>query len=233
MPALGLDISQWQDENSTAQQVDFGKAKANGAEFVFIKAGQRNFTDEDFKWNWGPSRDAGLIRGAYWYLDWAADMKAQADYFANLLNDDPGELPPVCDYEQVTGCPSDSASKLQIFLARLENNTKRFPLIYTSNGFWGAHGSTSTTWQQYDLWIAHPYRITPTVPKPWSSWKFWQYSWKGDGKAYGCESANVDLNYFSGSSAMLRAYAGVSQPEEFTDKEKLDRLWKAHPDLWP
>jgi lysozyme len=233
MPALGLDVSLWNDSNSTAQQVDFAKAKANGAEFVFIKAGQWNFIDQDYLWNWKAAKAAGLLRGAYWYLDWRGDMDAQANMFASLLHDDPGELPPVCDFEMTTGCPADSASKLLRFVVRLENETKRFPIIYTSPGFWNAHGSTSSAWQQYDLWLAHWYANTPIVPKPWVAWKVWQYTEKGNGPAYGCESANVDLNYFSGSSAMLRAYAGITTPPEPTDAEKLDVLWaeyiKEHP----
>ena len=33
----GIDISVWQDDNSTSQKMDFHKAKTAGARFVFIK----------------------------------------------------------------------------------------------------------------------------------------------------------------------------------------------------
>jgi GH25 family lysozyme M1 (1,4-beta-N-acetylmuramidase) len=34
----GIDVSRWQDDNNTPQQIDFRKAYAAGARFVFIKA---------------------------------------------------------------------------------------------------------------------------------------------------------------------------------------------------
>ena len=47
----GIDVSVWQDDNSTPQKMDFSKAKAAGARFVFIKACERGFIDPDFIYN--------------------------------------------------------------------------------------------------------------------------------------------------------------------------------------
>ena len=61
---LGIDCSKWKDDNSTPQQMDFFKAKAEGASFVFIKASQSTWLDSDFIYNWQAAKDAGLMRGA-------------------------------------------------------------------------------------------------------------------------------------------------------------------------
>ena len=58
----GIDVSHWQDDNSTPQQVNFKKAKAAGAEFVFIKASERLYVDADYTWTWDAAAAAGLLR---------------------------------------------------------------------------------------------------------------------------------------------------------------------------
>jgi GH25 family lysozyme M1 (1,4-beta-N-acetylmuramidase) len=44
----GIDVSVWQDDNSTSQKMDFNKAKTAGARFVFIKVSERGGVDQDF-----------------------------------------------------------------------------------------------------------------------------------------------------------------------------------------
>ena len=60
--AIGCDISRWNDANSTPQMVDFEKMKAAGADFVFIKASQANWADEDIIFNWNNALAAGVLR---------------------------------------------------------------------------------------------------------------------------------------------------------------------------
>jgi GH25 family lysozyme M1 (1,4-beta-N-acetylmuramidase) len=50
--------------------------------------------------------------------------------------------------------------------------------------------------------------------------------------------SRVDMNWFIKSEAdfnrvMLLGAGSVTPPAELTDKQKLDILWQAHPDLWP
>lgn len=96
----GIDVSKWQDDNTTPQQIDFNKAKRAGAYFVFIKASQDVYADPDFAYNWNAAKAAGLIRGAYHFFDYRKSPKAQADYLTSLLKNDWGELPPVLDFEK-------------------------------------------------------------------------------------------------------------------------------------
>jgi lysozyme len=213
----GIDISHWQDKNETAQRPDFRKACAAGARFSFIKATQGNFADDDFVINWQNAKAAGLLRGAYHFYDWRWSAREQAEYFWSKLEPDPGELPPVLDFESRVGVPAkDKASQAaKDFMLILEQIAERKPMLYSSPGYWKEFGSTDPFWKGYPLWVAHytsnPF---PIVPLPWEKWDFWQHSSHGDGPAYGMESANVDLNWFNGSEKELMQFAGLLPAED-------------------
>ena len=66
---LGPDVSFHQDDNGTAQQIDFAKMRAAGAGFVIIRVGQNSWVDPDFRRNYQAAKDAGLPRGCYWFYD--------------------------------------------------------------------------------------------------------------------------------------------------------------------
>ena len=215
---LGIDVSVWQDDNSTPQKMDFKKARENGAKFVFIKVSERMAVDPDYLDNWSNAKAAGLPRGGYHFLRWDISGLYQARAFCELLKNDPGELPPVADFEAP---PKDgkypSNALLWQFLEEVENILGKKPMIYTSPGFWNSYGKDKNTgqfdakWAVFDLWIAHYGVSAPLVPKPWNTWTFWQFTSSGDGLAFGAESKSIDLNYFNGSEDEFKAYLG-SEP---------------------
>ena len=217
----GIDVSHWQDDKSTAQKIDFKKAKAAGAEFVFIKVSERGSIDRDFEFNWKAAKTAGLLRGGYHFLRWTLSGSLQARIFCDIMKDDPGELPPVADFEAPNyGDIYPSNALLAQFLEVVESTTKRIPIIYTSPGYWNIHGKIKGTnkiddkWKYYPLWIAHYTKADkPTIPPPWLDWLFWQYSAKGDGLKYGAESKSIDLNWFNGDVPDLFALAGQGETE--------------------
>lgn len=232
-PILGIDVSVWQDDNSTAQKMDFKKAVTHGAHFVFIKASERGGIDPDFETNWAAAKDAGLWRGAYHFLRWDLSGLTQARIFCALLEKDAGDLPPVADFEappkyngsNVTHWPSNAL--LLQFLEEVERILGRRPMIYTSPGFWKSYGNNKITgrpddyWSIYPLWIAHYFKTVkwgvnwPTVPAPWDDFLFWQYTATGDGPAFGAESKGLDLDYFNGDIFALQEL--VKQTTGHTD----------------
>lgn len=218
MAILGIDISKW-NGNWNAE-----KAKQAGAAFVFIKASQATFTDARFQENWRKAKEAGLLRGAYHYLDYSKPGEEQATYFANLLQDDPGELPPVVDYEEKRSDnnPAIALQFLKAFLNTLKGRTEIFqdarynaPMIYTSPAFWSLYGDQTDReyWWQFPLWLAHwTTSSTPQVPAPWPMWTFWQFTSKGPGDVFGVESLAIDLNRFNGTLKELLEFAGWREP---------------------
>ncbi|MCD6577684.1 MAG: glycoside hydrolase family 25 protein [Anaerolineaceae bacterium] len=227
----GIDISHWQDDKSTPQKMNFKKAVENGAKFVFIKVSERGGIDRDFEYNWKNAKEAGLLRGGYHFLRWNLDGVVQARLFSELLKDDPGELPPVADFEAPhRGSLYPSNALLEKFLLEVENKLERRPMIYTSPGFWGTYGRNRVTkrfdqkWIYYPLWVAHYMKhyqegiSKPRDLQPWvglkRKWTFWQYTANGDGLAYGAESKSIDLDLFNGSLEELYdfAYQPVAPP---------------------
>jgi lysozyme len=229
MTILGIDISKW-DGNWDAK-----KAKQAGATFVFIKASEATVTDPQFVVNWQKAKDAGLVRGAYHYLDYTKPGADQANYFADLLKDDPGELPPVIDYElrRTDNDPSAALVFLRDCLDQLTKRTELFenasfkrPMIYTSPGFWVEYGDQTKRdyWIQFPLWNAHWITAnTPKVPSPWTMWHFWQFTSKGPGEAFGSECLSMDMNRFNGTLSELMEFSGIGIPV-VNHNEKLESL---------
>jgi lysozyme len=218
MTILGIDISKW-DGNWDAT-----KAKQAGATFAFIKASQATFTDPQFLANWQKAKDAGLLRGAYHYLDYTKPGIDQANYFADLLKNDPGELPPAIDYElrRTDNNPSAALRFLRDCLDQLikrselfEDATIKRPMIYTGPGFWTEYGdlTKSDYWIQFPLWNANWITSsTPIIPPPWTMWQFWQFTSKGPGEAFGSECLTMDMNRFNGTLNELMEFAGIRIP---------------------
>ena len=134
--ALGVDISFWQGSP------DFEKMKKAGATFVYIKASQNVWADKSFQTNWEGAKAAGLLRGAYHFYDMrdgSESPKHQAEYFANLLADDPGELLPALDFESpgIAGYPDypghDQSDKIvRQFADKVKRILGFYPMLYTN-----------------------------------------------------------------------------------------------------
>lgn len=242
-PVFGCDVSIWQDDNSTPQQVDFRKMFGAGARFVFVKASQSNWIDQDLIYNWTSARSANLVRGAYHYLTYDVSPIVQADYYWSLMRNDTGDLPLTVDFEnRAAGLTRARASgDLRAFCERLTQLSGRLPMIYTSPGYWGEFGTTDVYWKQYRLWLAHYTAVdpitgqykAPTIPLPWTDWLFWQYTSHGDGKLYGTESLNVDMDNFNGTLDQLYAVAGWTHPPapiQATWEEQIDAWARTQPD---
>ncbi|MDP2965977.1 MAG: GH25 family lysozyme [Pelolinea sp.] len=173
----GIDVSHWQNDKSTPQKMNFTKAKAAGAKFVFIKVSERGGMDEDFIYNWKTAKAAYIPRGGYHFLRWDISALLQARIFCELLKDDPGELPPVADFEApIKDGKYPSNALLAAFLEAVESILGKRPMIYTSPGFWNSYGKNKITgrfdasWSYYPLWIAHyTTAAAPQVPEPWKS----------------------------------------------------------------
>ena len=228
---LGIDISHWQNDKSTAQKMDFAKAVEQGAKYVFIKISERGEIDEDFEYNWQAAKDAGLLRGGYHFLRWDLSGLIQARIFCDIMMDDPGELPPVADFEAPRqGSKYPSNALLYQFLQEVEARDGRTPIIYTSPSYWDMNGRNKTTrkfedkWAYYPLWVANyskDYEEGVTMPRdvePWAGmekeWTFWQFTPNGDGLAFGAESKSIDLNWFNGDLNDLYAFAGINKEVE-------------------
>ena len=220
----GVDVSIWDDDNETPQGIDYNKMKEEGASFVYIRAGQGRLVDEDFVVNWAAAKEAGLLRGAYWFLDARYSANSQGLLFRSLLAQDPGELRPCVDYEHETTSLDKTkgktrSRKLFLNIGMLDGFLSTFdwpakPLIYTGYYYWLDHGSKDARWSEYPLWLAQYKVQKPQVPPPWKDWLFWQFTETGPGKVLGLESNAADLDYFNGTKEQLAKFAGTAPAPE-------------------
>jgi GH25 family lysozyme M1 (1,4-beta-N-acetylmuramidase) len=237
---LGADVSFWQRHATSTAEIDFPKMKAAGVSFVFIRAGQGTWKDRDFERNWKYAKAAGLDRGAYFFLVHSLTGAKQAEYFWSLIKNDPGELLPVVDYEQSGSTRAAYLKVLRDFKLRFMELSGLKLILYTGPDFWANYGENNSEWKRNPLWIAH-YTTAPAplVPQPWKGVPeapgpgamIWQYTSHGDGKKYGVQSGNIDLNLFLGTDADYKALGGRGTPppekETFMYKDKAIGLYTA------
>lgn len=220
----GFDISHW-----AGGPVNFTRAKASGAKFVFIKAKDGLYTSNWFTTNWVGARNAQIARGAYLWLYpsnvYSTSRQAEALFrtlsgdTGELLGSDLGEIPAVVDFEW-TSSGDPVASDLYGFVTRYEQLSGKKPIIYTAPAYWAKYGSTDSFWSQYLLWIANYQVSSPYVPRPWDRYTFWQWTTDGNGYDYGLDPLKkkaVDLDYFYGTAEEFNTMFGTSitpQPPE-------------------
>lgn len=222
--ALITDISFYEDDPQTARHIDFVKMKNAGVSGTIVKVGQRNFIDSSYVQSWGDARNAGMPRGAYWFLDSRSTPESQASLFAAALGLDTGELPLFVDFEAIKDVPNTTAVQLRAFIDRLKLLIPgKEIMIYTGFYYWKDNVPVSMHeyFKQFELWIANYGAVTPAIPQPWMTWAFWQFSEEGPGNIYGTEG-RVDLSYFNGDVAAFKERFHITDsipvPPANTDK---------------
>lgn len=198
---IGPDVSFYQDDPETPQGVDFAKMHAQ-SKFVIIRTGQHLWIDPDFSTNWRTSKEAGLLRGSYWFYDSRSTPRDQAKLWFDAIGGDYPEIGLWMDFEEKYDGRYAGETNFKIFATETE---KLFPTnveigIYTAYYYWMERIRDFEYWRKYRLWVANYDVSAPHVPRPWAAneWTFWQYTFRGDGNLYGVESSRIDLNYFNG-----------------------------------
>ena len=206
----GTDVSHHQEPNINWQQV-----YQSGQRFAFIRASfvgtesKKPNPDRNFEKHWAAARAVnGLLLGAYHYFVPVADINEQIDYFLNIVALRKLDLPLALDFEHNGGLDKQSVSRaVEAGLKRLADKVGYRPIIYTGPSFWNGNTVSSPVWGQHDLWIANYGKTTPTLPRDWTNWRFWQ--WTEAGSISGMPTT-VDVDWFNGDEAQLRQYAASS-----------------------
>ena len=97
----GIDVAHWEPE------IDWMKLRAQEIRFAFIKATQAaDYVDNKFLSHWTGAKQAGILRGAYHFIDPRVDGRLQAENFLRTVKLEPGDLPPVLDLEDLPATPT-------------------------------------------------------------------------------------------------------------------------------
>lgn len=231
----GIDVSKWQ------AGIDWNRVKRDHPEirFCFMRSSVGLGADSRFAFNWQECKRIGNIRGAYHYLKAVRGGEAQAEFMWNQIRESGGygaDLPCVLDlegdYQTVDGSshrrtgaaymdPAKVAEESLAFLRRIEELSGRRPIIYTGQYFnWHIaqkHPDVARQFGRYPLWSpSYTNCVRMSVDRegglfPWREWAFWQYT--SGGEVAGIPG-RVDLDYFNGSIAQLRAMAGKESAPE-------------------
>lgn len=225
---IGFDVSRWQRDATVtpAKEIDFSAMKAYGADFVIMKAGQLNFTDPGFHYNWKAARDQGLSRGSYWFLDYRDTPQAQAMRYWNLLKDDVGEGIHAADFEMGARHDLDFLYNFMSYFQQLSGLPNHRIAVYTSYYFFlEANASPSDPtpsleqkqwFGKYPLWLAwySNFSSDVKVPYPWSMIAgqpvVWQDGTPPIGHRVGVHSVEVDHNRLNGGADVLHTYFGAT-----------------------
>jgi lysozyme len=189
----GLDVSHFQGT------VDWHQVVQAGYAFAFIKATEGiTYVDPLFAANWSGAKAAGLLRGAYHFFEADDDPQQQAENFLKTVTLAPGDLPPVLDVESSSTSSQVSTAtvieRVAGWLQAVEQATGRTPMLYTDSSYWNSLATGQ--FSGYPLWIAEYGVASPTLPKGWTSWEFWQFTQSGEVPGI---ATTVDLNLFQGS----------------------------------
>ncbi|MGW7519455.1 lysozyme [Streptomyces sp. NPDC054796] len=199
------------DVSSHQGTVNWVRAKANGARFVYVKATEgTHYKNPYFARQFRGARKAGILHGTYHFA--RADKssgKRQAAYFTangGTWKRDGWTLPPAVDLEAAYGSRCHGLSKarmrawIRAFSEETRRRTGRYPAIYTSTRWWkSCTGNSRAFAARHPLWLADWSRSAGPLPAGWGTRTIWQYANKG--KLPG------DQNLFNGSMAQLRRYA--------------------------
>lgn len=195
----GIDVSHYQGV------IDWAAVTAAGIKFAYVKATEGStYTDPLFAYNVAGARAAGLLVGAYHYMQPSVSVQAQAEHFlavAGTLLD----LPPALDVEE----PVNADDVLQ-WLGEIESYIAgpAAALLYCNATYAQLLSTSCPDLAQRDrLWIAE-YDVAAPRIAAWNRWKFWQHA--SGGYIPGITTP-VDVDYFNGDFAALQALAASTQ----------------------
>lgn len=212
----GIDVSNYQ------ANIDFNKVKANGYDFVIIRAGYGQYAnqkDSYYESNYTKAKKAGLFVGAYWYsyACTVADAKREAELFLETLKDKQFDMPVALDIEERAQYNLNGMAKTMVIEAFMDVLEKAgyYAVLYSYEAF--LRTVPKSTLDKYDIWCAN------IVSKPSIRYGIWQYSFTG--KVNGIHG-DVDLDRTDKDYPKLMkegGFNGYPMPLKPTPKPILDR----------
>ena len=172
---IGCDISHWNGI------VDFEKLKAQGLQFVIIKAGGSDkgfYKDPKFEDNYRLAKLAGMKVGAYYFV--GKDFISQEDgiqdakRFLNFLRNKDFEYPVCVDIERTSPKDKEGATDAAICFCNYLEDYRFYVSIYASDVSGFQERLQLDRLEPFDKWVARYGTAKPSTPCG-----IWQYSSKG------------------------------------------------------
>jgi len=213
---MGVDISNHQGN------VDFSKFKAQGIQFVYVKASEGStFKDPYLVNNVTKANAAGIPVGAYHFArpdNNSADKEAQ--WYLSVIKGLKLDLCPVLDIEVGTIGANALVGWIKRFREIVENELQMRVILYTGKWFADMKNGFNNALADMPLWYAnYTSGNLATVQLPnfggWTDWTIWQFTDKG---AVVGVNGGVDMNYARSLDAIrqsLKPQFNVYQNDKF------------------
>lgn len=189
----GIDVSNWQ------KNIDYSQVRNSGVQIVYIKASEgTTYKDPYLEQNYSNAKANGLKVGFYHYLTaksvWQA--RAQADFFASVIEGKDVDCKLAMDYEEFFGEGKNEINEIALaFMKRVKEITNKDVIVYSNlNNVKNTFGDEVAS--EGRLWLAY-YSNTQNlinVNSSWSNYIGLQYT--SSGYVPGV-SGNVDKDRFS------------------------------------
>lgn len=187
--SFGIDVSFW------CQSSDFEKAKADGVEFVIIRAGSSGNKDPYFEENYERARAAGLHVGAYYYTYAMSLEEAEndADEFLEFICGKEFDMPVYVDIENEKQQSLSRPLLTEMVLTFCDKiaDAGYYSGVYANRNWFNTLLNFDTLASTYELWIAQWTESGEPNGDYSENYGMWQYYDKG--KVSGVQG-NADLN---------------------------------------
>ena len=223
-PIKGIDVSKYQQPPYGSSSVDWAKVKADGVDFVIIKATDGNddaHKEPMFVTNRDGALAQGLTIGMYHVATPVADpadARAEADHFLKAAAPSVGNIIPALDIElsRIPNgmTPSVLEGWMRAWLTRVTNKLGVRPMVYGSVYLFTTK-LANTTWfadHGYRLWLARWGDLPSPLPaNDWQGqgWTFWQWDVTAPGSVDGISTA-IDRDRYVGSDLTYAEIASVT-----------------------
>lgn len=189
--AKGIDVSRYQGD------IDFSKVKADGYDFVIIRAGTtKGGKDINFETYYINAKNAGLDIGCYYYTysTTVKDAKWEAKQVLEYIKGKSFTYPVFYDFEYpelLSYKRADLNTKMINAFCKVIKRGGYYPGVYISNSVYNNHIDSLEIGNTWDVWVAHYRDHTPNFDGYSQGFSMWQYS--NQGKVSGINT-DVDLN---------------------------------------
>jgi GH25 family lysozyme M1 (1,4-beta-N-acetylmuramidase) len=236
---FGIDVSRWQGSiNWDAVAIHEPRVQFAGIRATISWA----YMDGWFNRNWSEAQRIGIARAAYHVVYPGVSAKQQMDNFLKVVGNDFGELPLVLDIELAHNQPADEITAVLLECAAIiETVTSQKPILYSRASFVDEHitgkGNPPAWLNRFDWWIAHYLRSgeehqgPPVLPKGLIRDRCLVHQTTPSGAPIGTQSKTMNYDRWQYDEAHFLAYQ--KSRKVLTLSEKVDLLWKAHPEIHP
>lgn len=186
---FGIDVSFW------CQSSDFEKAKADGVEFVIIRAGSSGNKDPYFEENYERAKAVGLHVGAYYYTYAMSLEEAErdADEFLEFICGKEFDMPVYVDIENEKQQSLSRPLLTEMVLTFCDKiaDAGYYSGVYANRNWFNTLLNFDTLASTYELWIAQWTESGEPNGDYSESYGIWQYYDKGSVSGV---QGNADLN---------------------------------------